>query len=69
MPLPLYWILFPHDVHYHIEHHLYPSIPSYRLAECHRRLQARGVLDDAEVATMGQVLRKIFAPPSAHGPV
>lgn len=69
VPLPLYWILFPHDVHYHIEHHLYPSIPSYRLAECHRRLQARGVLDGAEVATMGQVLRKIFAPPAAHGPV
>ena len=68
VPLPLYWILFPHDVHYHIEHHLYPSIPSYRLAECHRRLQARGVLDGAEVATMRQVLAKIFAPP-AQGPV
>ena len=27
VPPYLYWILFPHDVHYHIEHHLYPSIP------------------------------------------
>ncbi len=69
VPFYLYWILFPHDVHYHIEHHLYPSIPSYRLAECHRRLRARGVLDDAEVATMPAVLRKIFAPAPAQGPV
>ncbi|HEX9104356.1 MAG TPA: fatty acid desaturase, partial [Polyangia bacterium] len=67
VPFYLYWILFPHDVHYHIEHHLYPSIPHYRLAECHRRLAARGALDGAEVATMPVVMRKIFA--AAHGPV
>jgi fatty acid desaturase len=71
VPRYLYWILFPHDVHYHIEHHLYPSIPHYRLAECHRRLRARGLLDGAEVTTMPQVMRKIFAPPraAAYGPV
>jgi fatty acid desaturase len=69
VPFYLYWLLFPHDVHYHIEHHLYPSIPSYRLAECHRRLRARGVLDGAEVAEMGVVMRKIFAPPRSYGPV
>jgi fatty acid desaturase len=69
VPSYLYWILFPHDVHYHIEHHLYPSIPSYRLAECHRRLRARGFLDGAEVAGMAEVMRKIFAPPRSYGPV
>jgi fatty acid desaturase len=69
VPFYLYWLLFPHDVHYHIEHHLYPSIPSYRLAECHRRLRARGVLDGAEVAHMSEVMRKIFAPPRNYGPV
>ncbi|MGZ3429077.1 MAG: fatty acid desaturase family protein, partial [Polyangia bacterium] len=69
VPFYLYWLLFPHDVHYHIEHHLYPSIPSYRLAECHRRLRARGVLDGAEVAGMSEVMRKIFAPPRNYGPV
>jgi fatty acid desaturase len=68
VPPYLYWILFPHDVHYHIEHHLYPSIPHYRLAECHRRLRARGTLDGAEVATMPEVMRKIFAPPRAAPP-
>lgn len=65
VPRYLYWILFPHDVHYHIEHHLYPSIPHYRLAECHRRLRARGALDGAEVATLAEVTRKLFA---AQGP-
>jgi fatty acid desaturase len=68
VPFYLYWILFPHDVHYHIEHHLYPSIPHYRLAECHRRLRARGLLDGAEVTTLAQVLHKVFAPPRAYGP-
>jgi fatty acid desaturase len=63
VPWYLYWLLFPHDVHYHIEHHLYPSIPHYRLAECHRRLRARGVLDGAEVATLPDVMRKVFAEP------
>lgn len=62
VPMYLYWILFPHDVHYHIEHHLYPSIPHYRLAECHRRLRARGVLDGAEVTTFGQIIPRVFAP-------
>ncbi len=69
VPFYLYWILFPHDVHYHIEHHLYPSIPHYRLAECHRRLRARGTLDGAEVAELAEVMRKIFAPRRAYGPV
>jgi fatty acid desaturase len=68
VPRPLYWILFPHDVHYHIEHHLYPSIPHYRLAGCHRILRARGLLDGAEVRTMPEVLRRIFADP-VYGPV
>jgi fatty acid desaturase len=75
VPAYLYWILFPHDVHYHIEHHLYPSIPHYRLAECHRRLRGLGVLDGAEVATLSEVLRKVFAEPrtattaGSYGPV
>lgn len=62
VPFYLYWILFPHDVHYHIEHHLYPSIPHYRLARCHRLLRDQGILDGAEVATLGQAVRKVFAP-------
>jgi fatty acid desaturase len=56
------WIMFPHNVNYHIEHHLYPSVPHYRLAECHRRLQAAGALEGAEVVPrFSETLRKIFA--------
>lgn len=59
------FFLFPHHMHYHVEHHLYPSVPHYRLAECHRELQRLGFLDDAEVVpTFRATLRKIFAEPT-----
>ena len=32
------WLVAPHAVHFHIEHHLFPSIPCTRLAEAHRAL-------------------------------
>jgi fatty acid desaturase len=58
------WLLFPHDMHFHIEHHLYPSVPHYRLAECHRRLAAAGALDDAEVVpSLATTFQKVFAAP------
>jgi fatty acid desaturase len=63
-PAPIRWILFPHQMHYHIEHHLYPSVPHYRLPECHRQLVASGALEGAEVSgSFGETLRKIFADP------
>ena len=43
------WVLFPHHVNYHVEHHLYPAIPHYNLPACHRELANRGILDGAEV--------------------
>jgi fatty acid desaturase len=30
----------PLGIHYHLEHHLYPSVPAYRLADVHRALMA-----------------------------
>ena len=45
----LAWILFPHSVNYHIEHHLYPAIPHYNLRRAHVLMQAQGILDGAEV--------------------
>ena len=69
-PAWLRWWLFPHHVNYHIEHHLHPSIPHYRLPEAHRLMAARGVLEDAEVVRLPAALGKIFAepgpPPLAH---
>ena len=32
------FLLFPKGVNFHIEHHLYPTVPFYRLAALHRRL-------------------------------
>lgn len=59
----LLWLLFPHHVHYHIEHHLYPAIPHYNLPACHAALQAHGILDEAEVRRFAGTLRRIFAAP------
>ncbi|MEO8758275.1 MAG: fatty acid desaturase family protein [Devosia sp.] len=34
------WFFAPHMVNYHLEHHLYPSVPYYNLPELHRALMA-----------------------------
>jgi fatty acid desaturase len=33
--------LFAHNINYHVEHHLYPSVPFHRLPELHALLQER----------------------------
>jgi fatty acid desaturase len=60
-PRALRWLMFPHQVFYHVEHHLYPSVPHYRLPDCHRALRGAGILADAEVVTLGVAMRKVFA--------
>lgn len=37
----------PHHVNYHLEHHLLPTVPHYRLPELHRLLRSRGAYDGA----------------------
>lgn len=63
---PLGWLIrlcfFPHHVNYHIEHHLYPAVPHYRLPALHRRLRDDGLLQGAEVRTFPDTLRRVFAP-------
>lgn len=34
------WLISPHRVNYHLDHHLYPSVPFYNLPELHRTLVA-----------------------------
>ena len=34
------WLLAPHNINYHLEHHLYPSVPFYRLSTVHSRIMA-----------------------------
>jgi fatty acid desaturase len=63
---PLGWLLhrmlFPHHVNYHIEHHLYPAVPHYHLPALHKLLRAQGALDAAEVRSLPDTFRRIFAP-------
>jgi fatty acid desaturase len=60
-PAWLRWLLFPHNVNYHIEHHLYASVPQYRLPALHREMESRGMLRGAEVLAFPGTLKKIFA--------
>jgi fatty acid desaturase len=60
-PAWLQWLLFPHHVNYHIEHHLYASVPQYNLPRLHREMRQRGLLDGAEVIAFTSTLGKIFA--------
>jgi len=60
-PAWLAWLIFPHQVNYHIEHHLYASVPHYNLPRLHRELKSRGILEGAEAIPFGLTLGKIFA--------
>ena len=53
--------IFPHHVNYHLEHHLYPAVPHYRLPALHRALVAKGALEGAEVRDVRATMRLIFA--------
>ena len=55
-------LLFPHHVNYHLEHHLYPAVPHYRLPALHRLLRDKGVLEGAEVRDIAATMSEIFAP-------
>src|SRR5436190_17652681 len=60
-PAWLRWLIFPHHVNYHIEHHLYASVPQYHLPRLHEEMKRQGVLDGAEVISFRATLGKIFA--------
>ena len=50
----------PHHVNFHLEHHLLPSAPHYRLRALHRLLRTRGAYASAEYARgYLQVLRTV----------
>ena len=57
----LRFALFPHHVNYHIEHHLFPSVPHYNLPRLHEALSVRGILDGAEVRTFSEAWRRVYA--------
>ncbi len=49
--LPERLLLAPHNVNFHLEHHLFMFVPHYRLRDAHRMLRQAGVLYDAEIAS------------------
>ena len=52
--------MFPHNVFYHVEHHLYPAIPQYNLPHCHRILKDMGALEGAEVRRFGDTAKLVI---------
>lgn len=54
-------VLFPHHVNYHLEHHLYPAVPHYRLPRLHALLQAKGALQQAEVRDVQATWNIVYA--------
>lgn len=55
-------LICPHQVNYHIEHHLLASIPIYRLRDAHKRLVELGYYDGIKVPNgYGEVLRDATA--------
>ena len=60
-PRWLEWLIFPHQVNYHIEHHLYASVPHYNLRQLNREMAQRGLLEGAELMPFRLTLRKLFA--------
>lgn len=52
----------PHDVSFHLEHHLLMTVPHYKLRRLHRMLSERGALDDCHVVDgYADVLRLVSA--------
>lgn len=50
----------PNSVNYHLEHHLLPSIPPYRLHRLHTLMQERGFYKQADIANgYRQVIAKL----------
>ena len=65
-PAWLRFFIAPHNVNYHLEHHLFMFVPHYNLPKAHRLLARSGVLERAEIApSYWDVLRQATALPPA----
>lgn len=54
----------PNCVNYHLEHHLLPSVPKYRLAAFHRALERKGLLEHADIEPgYFSFMRRLVSPP------
>ncbi len=60
------WLLAPCGVNYHLEHHLFPAVPYYRLALCHRFLKRNGYESQMCITrNYWAMLKQVVAPPQS----
>ena len=53
-------LLSPHGVNYHVEHHLNPAIPTYRLSAANLLLKARGYFNGIQTPNgYSQVIKQL----------
>jgi len=59
------WLIVPRNIHYHIEHHWYPSVPFYNLPGLHEKLMAQPRFRKHAVVTRSVFasLRQCLSPP------
>lgn len=57
-------LLFPQHVGHHVEHHLFPAVPRYRLPELHALLATRGAFGGAPPQRFRETWRKVYADPT-----
>lgn len=57
------WLILPRNIHYHIEHHWYPSVPFYNLPALHIELmkqsgfREQAVITNSVIASLRQCVR------------
>jgi fatty acid desaturase len=62
-PKWLIWFFCPHNVNYHLEHHIYPSIPHYNLRACHSEMLKKGKIEGVEFPPIQETLKLVFSEP------
>ena len=63
------WLIAPWGLNYHLEHHLFPGVPCFRLAELHRLLMTRDPFPQIAHVTNGYfsgLLRDCASVPAAE---
>lgn len=66
----LSFIFAPYNISYHIEHHLYPYVPVFRLSKLHKRLKQNPTYSSNAHITRGylQLLRELIGSDRANTP-
>jgi fatty acid desaturase len=58
------FFLYDLGMNWHLEHHLYPTVPGYRLKEVNRYLSSLHTAESCRDSMMGTILRRLRTAPS-----